>query len=263
MTRRAPTSDTSLRGMRVAVTRPVEGADELTELLRARGAEVVQSPLLRLTGPHDPAPLQQAIRNIDAYDWIVFTSANAVRFVARGLDAVGRAQAPRARVLAVGPATSAAVTEELGWRVDVVPERYAGDAVVQAMSAADDLRGRRVLWPRARDAREAIRRDLTAAGALLDDPETYGTDPVPEAAHELALLLHRGELHALTFTSPSAVAALALARPRMGACAVAVIGPSTREAAEAASLPVHVEPADHTIPALVDELALFLARTRT
>ena len=253
----------SLHGVRVAVTRPIERADELSALLRARGADVVQLPLIRITGPHDPAPLERALADLHSYDWIVFTSVNAVRFVARGLEAREHAAVPAARVVAVGPATASAVTAQLGWRVDVTPATYAGDAVVGAMKALGELPGQRVLWPRARGARDAVRRDLAAAGAVLDEPEAYGSDPVPEASHELALMLERGEVAVITLTSPGAVASLMAAEPRLGGCIVAVIGGTTRAAAEAAGVGVHVEPAEHTIGALVDELERFLARTRT
>jgi uroporphyrinogen-III synthase len=253
----------SLHGVRVAVTRPPADTDELTSLLRARGADAVEIPLLRITGPSDPADFHRALESLDSYDWIVFTSANAVRAVARGLEAVARSTVPAARVAAVGPATADAVTAELGWRVALIPPVHTGAALAAAILTDEGIAGQRVLWPRARDARESVRRDLTGAGAVLDDPEAYGSAPVPEAAHELARMLGRRELDVLTLTSPGAVAAFMAAQPQTGDCVIAVIGASTREAAEDAGLRVHVEPPEHTIRALVDELERYLAHTRT
>ena len=253
----------SLHGVRVAVTRPADGTDELTALLRARGADAVEVPLLRITGPADPGPFRRALETLDSYDWIVFTSANAVRAVARGLQAMARSAAPAARIAAVGPATRAAVLAELQWGVAIVPHVHTGEGLASAMLAAGGVRGLRVLWPRARDARDGVRRELVRDGALLDDPEAYGTEAVPEAAHELRRMIERQQLDVITLTSPSAVAALMAARPEPGGCVVAVIGSSTSQAAVAAGLPVHVEPPEHTIRALVDELERFLAHTRT
>lgn len=252
-----------LHGVRIAVTRPEEGADELSETLSTVGAVVVKLPLVRITGAHDPAPLERAVASLHTYDWLVFTSANAARFVARAAQLVSLPlPQPRARIVAVGAATRAAVMNELGWRVDIVPERQQGDAVVQAMNSVAPVRGLRVLWPRARGAGDAVRHELAAAGATLDDPEAYGADAIPEAAVELAHMLAQRQLDALTLTSPSAVSALAAAQPRLGSCVVAVIGTTTGAAARQAGLPVHVEPEQHSIPALVDELTKFFARSR-
>ncbi|HUF52063.1 MAG TPA: uroporphyrinogen-III synthase [Longimicrobiales bacterium] len=256
-------NDSPLAGLRIAVTRPDPGADELAAMLSDSGATAVRLPLTRVTGPADPAPLRRALERLASYDWIVFTSSNGARFLARALHMMpAPAPVPRARIVTVGAATRAAVTAELGWRVDVEPAEQRGAAIVPAMSATAALRGRRVLWPRARAARPTIRRDLAAAGAILDDPETYGTEAVPEAAAELAQRLTRRELDAIILTSPSGVAALAAAHPDVGACIVAVIGPTTAAAARSAGLPVHVEPESHTIPALVNGLVRFVARSR-
>jgi uroporphyrinogen-III synthase len=246
---------TALEGVKVAVTRPAEAADELADLLRQRGARPLVLPLLQVLPPVDPAPLQQAAGVVREFDWVVFTSPNAVRFLHDALMAAG-AEADRrpARVAVVGPGTGRAVAELLQWPVDAIPDEFTGDAVAAAMGGVAPLRGARVLWPRARAARDALSRDLLAAGVFLHAPEAYRTEPVRTAAVELRGLLERRQVDAITFTSPSAVHCLAVERPRMDDVVVAVIGPVTGRTVRDHGYPVHVEPDQHTIPALVAAL---------
>jgi uroporphyrinogen III methyltransferase / synthase len=253
-----------LRGVRVAITRPATDDESFARLLRERGAEPLLLPLLRIDAAPDTGPLLAAAAAVESFDWIVFTSANGVRFFRDALErarpVVGRA-GPRARVAAVGPATAAAVAELLGWRVAAVPERFTGDAVAGAMQRVAPLAGGRVLWPRAVEARDALRGGLAALGALLEAPEAYVTLPLPENADALSRRLREGGVDVVTLTSPSAARCLAAAGPALGRAIVAVIGPSTGQATRAAGLPVHVEPEVHTLPALVDALSRHFSRT--
>jgi uroporphyrinogen-III synthase len=251
----------TLAGARVAVTRPQDGPDALVLELELRGAVAVALPLLQIAPVEDERALQAAARSLRQYDWVVFTSANAVRYLAAALRAVRAPAGTRpARVAAVGDATAAAVVELLGWSVDAVPAHFAGDAVTGAMAAAGPLRDARVLWPRALGARAALPRGLAGAGALLDAPPAYRTVELPGNAHAIARLLEAGELDAITLTSPSAARCLAAAGPRSDTAVFAVIGPVTAAEAARWRLPVHVMPARHTIPALVDALAARMGR---
>jgi uroporphyrinogen-III synthase len=249
-----------LAGQRVAVTRPEPGGRELAELLRAAGAEPVMLPLIEIAPPADPEPLRRAAAALDEYDWIVFTSANAVRRVHEVLQPLVRATAglPRAHVAAVGPATAATVRTCLGWPVHAVPERYTGAEVVAAMRVHAPVAGARVLWPRAEAARDALPRDLAVAGAVVDAPVAYRTNARQDTARSLAAQLASGEIDILLLASPSAVDALVGAGASTSAAVVCVIGSTTGAAARKAGLPVHVEPEEHTIPALIDALRRYL-----
>ena len=251
----ADATQPSLTGRRVAVTRSADGAGGLADQLRARGAAVIELPLIRLLPPADLVPLSEAAAQLASYDWIVFTSAQAVR----SLRSVLREAVPKpGRVAVVGPATARAVEAELDWTVDVMPATFAADAMVAAMQRLKPLAGARVLWPRAARARDALRRDLRSAGALLDDPVAYRTEMAPEMALELAQRIDAGQVDAVTFTSPLAVQCYAERATAAPAC-IAVIGSTTADAARAAGLPVHVQSEEHTLPALVDALARYLA----
>lgn len=254
-----------IEGVRVAVTRPlVQGVADGTEVqdplaveLDAAGVVVVSRPLVAIVEPLDREPLQSAAGAWRSYDWLVFTSGNAVRFFARavreaGSDTSGVIGAPR--VAAVGPATAAAVEAELGLPVAVVPEFFTGDELAAAMATVAPVRGATVLWPRALEAREALPRDLVAAGARLDAPVAYRTVPLRDAAAALAQLMADGGVDVVTLTSPSAVRCLAAEGPPPTGVIIAAIGTSTAEAAIDAGLPVHVVPVHQTIPGLVAAL---------
>jgi uroporphyrinogen-III synthase len=260
---KAGSGGTALHGLRIAVTRPASVDDRLAALLAERGAEPVVVPLVRIEAASDPAPLLEAARAIDDYDWIVFTSANGVTAFRAALETAAGAGGPppRGRVAVVGPATAEAVRHMLGWAVSAMPDRFTGEAVAAAMEALSPLRGCRVLWPKAAQAREALGRDLAAAGARLDAPEAYVTLEDTGAARYLGGLLRAGALHAVTLTSPSAARCLGAVQPPLEGVVVAVIGPSTAGAARAAALPVHVEPGEHTLSGLVDALAYHFAQS--
>jgi uroporphyrinogen III methyltransferase / synthase len=115
-----------------------------------------------------------------------------------------------------------------------------------------------VLWPRAEAARDALPRDLAVAGAVVDAPVAYRTNARQDTARSLAAQLASGEIGILLLTSPSAVDALVGAGASTSAAVVCVIGSTTGAAARKAGLPVHVEPEEHTIPALIDALRRYL-----
>jgi uroporphyrinogen III methyltransferase / synthase len=258
-----------VKGLRVAVTRPPRedgSEDPLTAALRAAGAEPVVIPLVTVTGPDDHAPLREAAARVAEYDWLVFTSSNAVRFFQQAWMETGAvAEATSGgiaapRVAAVGPATAGAAEALLGRPADLVPARYTGSALAEAMEAVASLAGARVLWPRAQEAREELPADLERLGARLDAPVAYRTAGCEEGARQLCHLLAMGALDVVTLASPSAALSLAAAGPLATGALFAAIGPSTAEVALSAGLPVHVIPEQYTVSALVDALAAHLGK---
>lgn len=241
-----------LAGHVVAVTRPEEGGHALARLLAQHGARTLTIPLVSVVPAADDTALRSAVERLGTYDWVVFTSSSAVRVLAALTPG---AQPPDTLIAVVGDRTAAAVQQELSWRVDVVPDRFSGTGLAVAMLERAPVRGTRVLWPRARDARPELPRELRSAGALLDDIEAYRTVPLPLAADRLRDLVARREVTVLTFTSPSAVDAFAADYTvATGSVLVAAIGPSTAQAALQQGLPVHVQPDTFTAAGLVDAL---------
>lgn len=250
-----------LFGRRVVVTRARAQAGELGRELESLGAEVLEFPTIEIKTPGDFESLDGAIRDLDSFDWLVFTSVNGVEaFVERlghhGLDL--RAVPRGARVAAIGPATAERV-EAAGLRVDMMPEEYRAEALIEVLQG-DSLAGKRVLIPRAKVAREILPEKLREAGAEVVVPPAYESVPSNEGRERLRELLENGEVDCVTFTASSTVENFVRAfdggaDKLLSEAKVACIGPITANTARGYGLRVDVEAAEYTIPGLVDAVA--------
>jgi len=237
----------SLRGKTVVVTRAVDQAPELAALLVDRGAAVVVVPCVLIGPPDDEKALQNAAKD-GQYDWILFSSRNAAE---RFLDAAPLAQG-RARIGAVGAKTAAYLTSS-GLTVDRVPAEYYAEALLASLG---DVRGQRVLVPRAPEGRTALVEGLRAGGARVDAPEAYRLLPAPAPTAEERAAIARAEV--FTFLSGRTLeqflAAVPEARSALERAVVAVIGPVAAETARALGVRVDLVPPEATIESLVDAL---------
>jgi len=258
-----------LAGWRVVITRPRHQNTDLGAALADLGATVVELPVIAIEDPADGGEaLRAAAAHAREYDWIVFTSANAVdRFAAHVLrDGASEGGAlGTARVAAVGGATAAAVGR-LGVVAELVPNEATAAAVVDAMPAApsavareDGTPGNRVLFPRAAGARDVLAPGLRAKGWDVVEVEAYRTvrasaaDGVTEAALDAASCAD-----AIVFASPSAVTAYgALSGERPVPPVVACVGPVTAGAARAAGFDVRVVADEHSAAGIATALAAY------
>ena len=262
---RQPLSLRPLTGRRIVVTRAREQAAELVEALTKLGAQVIAAPTIRIEPLTDLGALRAALADLSRYDWIVFTSQNTVDVVCGSLADWGLAarELGRVAVAAIGPATAAALAR-CGVTPDVVPARYVAEAVVGALAARGDLRGKRVLLPRAREARDALPEGLRAHGAVVDVIPVYDTVREPGDGGALAAELRAARIDVVTFTSSSTVRSFVdLVGREAAACGrfvVAVIGPVTAATARELGLSVAVEAEEYTVPGLVDALARHFTR---
>ena len=248
-----------LAGKRILITRAREQASSFAAVLEAAGAEVVEFPTITFTAPESWGPLDAAIGRLREYRWVIFTSANGVRFFWQRLQAAGRDIRDLAgiTVCAIGPATAAAL-HSLGIRADIVPTEFKAEALVEAIGT-DDLRGSRVLLARAAESREVIPEELTRRGALVDVVPAYRTVKGAPDTEGLRTMLRDGKIHAVTFTSSSTVKHFLdlvgeEARELLKSVVVASIGPITAETAARHGIVSHVVPENYTIPALADAL---------
>ncbi len=243
-----------LFGRRVVVTRARAQASTLAGRLRSLGADVAEFPAIEIRPPADHGPLDGAIGRLASYDWVVFTSANGVRWFVDRLDASEfDLRSLRARICAIGPATRQAV-EKLHLKVDLMPEEYVAEGVVKAFAALD-LEGKRVLLPRAAVARELLPEELRRRGAIVDVVASYQSVMPADASRRAAEIFGRKPDWVL-FTSSSTVknCVAAAGREALAGVRVASIGPVTSETARSLGLEVSAEARPYTIDGLVSAL---------
>ena len=263
-----------LAGRRVVNTRSTDQAAELDGLLQQRSAVSLPYPCIDIVPLEDAASLERAVTRLaaGAFDWLVLTSVNAARAVAKAReriaagDAAGEAAAVKARVAAVGPGTAGAVRTLLGLKVDLESPVHTGEALGRELAAENPGT---VLLPLGDLAGDGLAEWLRAAGADVTVVTAYRTVP-GSGGVDLPGLLRRGEVDAVAFTSPSTVDNLALRLAQEGGdwgllnrVCVACIGPVTARAAAARGLQVQAEPQDHTLMGLVDALDAFFGGAGT
>ena len=164
-----------LFGKTVVVTRPEAQAASFAALLREKGARVITFPVIRIVPSERMELLDSALANINSYQWIIFTSANGVRFFFERLQGLSMdvRDLKGVRIATIGPTTAAAI-QQRGIRVDLVPEDFISEGVVRAFEEID-IRGARILLPRAETARDVIPQGLARQGALVDVIPVYRT----------------------------------------------------------------------------------------
>lgn len=247
-----------LKGRNVLVTRAKNQAADLCRLLQERGAMPIELPLIELKSYGHQSGTMATLRKIFSYDWVVFSSVNAVDFTFRKLREMNldARVLGASRVCAVGPKTGAELQKWGVWP-DVVPEKYIAESLVEALSATGKISGATVLVPRAKEAREVVPDELAALGAKVDVLPIY--ENVRPEPHPLALKVVRAKnLDAVTLCSPSAAANWAGLLKEEGLpldlAPCVAIGPATGDKARKLGLPVVGEGDEHTIEGMVAAL---------
>ena len=241
-----------LLGRSVVVTRARAQASSLAAALRALGARAIEVPLIRIDPPADDgAALRRAAADVEdgRYEWIVFSSANAVEAL---LSHVPDARAlGSTRLAVVGPGTAAALA---GWRLvpDLVPDRAVAEGLLEAFPDPPGP-GAAVLLPRADRARAVLGDGLAAAGWVVDAVEAYRTVTVPLTDRDRELVR---SADAVAFTSASTVTGFVESAGHLDAVppVVVCIGPTTAAAAREAGLDVTAVADPHTVDGLVAAL---------
>jgi uroporphyrinogen III methyltransferase/synthase len=239
-----------LFGRRIVVTRAREQASALVTRLHDLGAETVELPAIEVRDPADGGvALREAAADVASYDWVVFTSANAVdRFLPLLRDARAFGSA---RIAAIGPGTAERLAAG-NVVADLVPDRYVAEGLLEQFPAGPG----RVLLPRAAVARDVLPDGLRASGWAVDVVEAYRTE---QAAPDPSVLAAAAAADAVTFTSSSTVTNYLAVASGPVPPVVACIGPVTAETARAAGLDVTVEADVHTVDGLVDALLRWFA----
>ncbi|HTQ61669.1 MAG TPA: uroporphyrinogen-III synthase [Candidatus Solibacter sp.] len=261
-------SSSSLAGKTVVVTRAAAQSGKLIEELSARQANVKLLPLVTFAPPEDFAEIDAALARMGSFDWILFTSANAVHAVERRTQELGLELSSGGRELraaAVGPAT-ADEAEHAGFSVDYVAANHSGAGLAEELAA--ELKGRSVLLPRSDRANSELPSVLRKRGAIVTEVIAYRTLPPTDADREKVKECLGEGVDGILFFSPSAVHNFMglIDRTRLealqGRAVMVAIGPTTGRALSAAGIERIAWAADTTPRAVVEALEGHLARTR-
>jgi uroporphyrinogen III methyltransferase/synthase len=251
-----------LLGKRIVVTRTRKQAGILSDKLRALGAHVIELPTIRIEPPTNLREFAELVQDAHGYDWIVFTSANGVDAFfeiffklyddAREIGGV--------RIAAIGPATAQRV-KDFHLHVDLQPEDFVAEGVVREFKKQGSIENERILVVRAEKAREVLPKELSAAGAIVDEAFAYRTVPETRDLTGARRQLAEGGADVITFTSSSTVENfLALGLPWPKGMRVASIGPITSKTVRDHGLNVDIEARRHDIDGLVKAIRELFAR---
>ncbi len=257
----------ALLGKRMLITRSALQSEALANALTERGAVPIMRPLIAFSDPEDFAPLDSAISRLEQFDWLIFTSGEAVRAVVRRCSKQGQSLAKQwshLRVAAVGPVTAEQVKKS-GLQVDYVAQTHSGISLANELG--ERLREKRVLLPRSDRANPDLPAALRRHRAEVTEVTAYRTLRPTEIEQEQLTEFVNGNADAILFFSPSAVLhfAEAFGGERLSAIenklAIAAVGPVTANALRDAGVRRIVSAGDTTAAAVVEALEEHFAAT--
>jgi uroporphyrinogen-III synthase len=252
------TSLKPLSGLRIIVTRPIEQNEHLSTKLRELGAAPIELPTIQIVPAKSNEALDRALARLGEYDWVVFTSVQGVHFLTKRLGdlKIPYSALEQVRLAAIGPATASAL-ERTVKKPEFVPSEYLSWKIVDGLG---DLKGQRVLLPRADIASKKLPDALRERGALVEEVTAYRTVIPPDLTPDRLKSILGGGADLITFTSPSTVSNLAqalgpeLLKQFTSVLKVACIGPVTVEAAKELGVHVDIVAGVHTIDGLVEAI---------
>jgi uroporphyrinogen-III synthase len=279
-----------LTNKRILITRSRHQASELAFQLKALGATPILIPTIEIISPETYVPLDNALAQLDRYDWLIFTSANAVEVFhqRRNLpqnrvphptqshregwgfsekrEPLSPTQPKLPRIAVIGPATAKAV-QGTGLPVDLIPAKYIAESLVEALAPYAPRSN--MLLIRAEQARDILPEALTAAGATVTIADAYRNQIPHDSIPALQKLFSNPANYptAITFTSASTarnlIALLEAANLTLPATiALASIGPITSKTLRDLGYQPTIEAPEPTIPALVQSLLIHLSQSR-
>jgi uroporphyrinogen III methyltransferase/synthase len=246
-----------LKGKRILITRPAEQAKDFIEALKAQGAEPISFPTIRIIAPRGWSKVDNAIENLSGYDTLIFTSVNGVKFFFQRLKEKGKniGALKKLKMVAIGPKTAAAI-ERRHLPVDIVPQKFQAESVVEALEKKG-ITGKQFLLPRAEKARDVLPKEITKRGGHINVVTVYRTGKGEGNIQEVKELFQKKLIDVITFTSSSTVQNFVelldeknISRTIKGA-AVASIGPVTAATALSLGIKTDIMPSKYTVSGLV------------
>jgi uroporphyrinogen-III synthase len=253
----------------ILVTRSLSQSSEFTTLLQDQGATIIEMPALEIRPPSSWAGLDQAIAQLQNYDWLVLTSANAVNYFTDRLLALGKdyRDLQGVKVAVVGEKTAQCLTQK-GLRPDYIPPDFIADALLQHFPGNPDQQ--RILFPRVESGgREVLVQEFTDRGATVTEVAAYQSG-CPQVADPSALTaLENGKINIITFASSKTVKHFCqLLQQSFGeqwatildTVLIASIGPQTSLTCHQLLGRVDIEAAEYTLPGLTQAIVAFMAQ---
>jgi len=254
-----------LFGQRLLVTREHSGGFESLEEL---GAEIIEFPTIEIVPPDDWKELDKSIAKIESYNWLIFTSANGIKFFFKRFFEKDRdiRDLKGIKICAIGSKTASEV-KKYGLKVDLIPEEFNAEGLIEAIIKVHSLKGVRFLMPRAEVAREIFPEKIRELGGEIDTVTAYRAVKPETHGKRLKRFLKEGKITIVTFTSAATFNNFLSimgddAHELLKEVAIAVIGPVTAKAVEKTGLKVNIMPKQATIEALVEEIIKWV-KTKT
>lgn len=250
-----------LQGKRILVTRAHRQAAAFSREMIARGAAPIEIPVLDFRRPDERGYLQRILDGLSSFQWIVFTSANGVRFFFQALHQEQRALPQEIKVAVVGRQTLR-VLREYGVDADVVPEEYVAEKLMEQLQAQVKP-GEVVLMPRGNLARKFLAVELERLGAKVTDLIIYETVMDVESKQDLQELIDKRAVDVITFTSSSTVQFFTRLldgiqwRKLIEDVRIACIGPVTAQTAKESGITVDIIASEYSTPGLLDAMEHF------
>ncbi len=251
-----------LFGKKVLVTRARAQAGDFSNKIEELGGSTYEFPVINIVPPDDYTPLDEAIVNLKEYSWIVFTSVNGVKYFFNRLKYHGKdvRNLGNVKITAIGPATENEL-KKYGLIVDIVPDNYRAEAIIDALKN-EDLKGKKVLLPRADIARKVLPEELQKIGAEVNEVSAYKTVPCDEKIDEIEEMFINNEIDFVTFTSSSTVRNFVNALNKskykleelLKNVTLASIGPITSSTAEEHGLKIDIEADEYTLDGLIEQI---------
>ncbi len=254
-----------LSGKKILITRARGQAGDFAAQLRSVGAEVVEFPTIEIVPPLHWGKIDRAMDQLNAYDWIIFTSANGVDFFwQRMMDRGTNPRLPSSlKVCAIGPATARRLKKKRA-AVHYIPKEYIAESILEGFEKMA-VKGERILLARAKKARDILPTGLKKMGAEVDVVAVYRTTRPRGGSKKLKKLLTEGKIDAVAFTSSSTVNHFAELlkgedlKKLMRRIAVAGIGPVTAKTAREWGMKVKIQPKQFTIPGLTRAITKYFS----
>ena len=246
-----------LFGKRVIVTRARSQASRLVAQLEDLGAEVLEFPTIEIVPVEDPRPLDEALKNIDKYDWLMFTSSNAVRGLAARMDALGIDSRSLAHLKfgVNGPSTARALGE-IGIKPDAIPNEYLASAMIDLLNERE-ITPRNVLFPRSSIGRETLANGLRDMGANVDEIVAYSTQSPANTGEHIRAAYEQG-VDYTTFTSSSTarnmVELLGGSPDSINTSRTVMIGPITADTAKELDINIDVMSPEQSIAGIIEAI---------